>query len=125
MADSLADAKADLVNNLLGAATLAPVTKLYDFEPKPGDQIRGCVATVSTVVSPAVTPDFFRLALRIYQSPEVDAKTAQDNLDAAIIALDHAVSSAYGPSEWTVEFRDDFGQFVGENILEVGREDNQ
>lgn len=122
MANTLASVKADLLNALLGAATLAPVTKVYDFEPKPGDQIKGCIATIST---DGVSPDFFRLALRIYQSPEVSAQKAQVTLDDAVMVLDGEVPSGFGPSEWTIEYRDDFGQFVAENILEVGREDNQ
>ena len=102
------------------AALSANVTRVYDHEPKPGVQIKGCVVTVS---SAGMTPDFFLVAVRIYQQFAVNPRNDSHNLDAAVQAVDDLVPSDYGPSNWTIEVREDIDALVAEAVFERGRED--
>lgn len=78
-----------------------------------------------TIATAGMTPDDWVFAVRIYASTErLDAKTAQDQLDLLLPAVDAKVGSngGFGPSDWEVTFDPDLDALVATNILNVGRE---
>lgn len=113
-------AKAELLALVSGAALPAGVTKAYGYEPIPGQMAKPTAITVSTA---GWDLEFWQVALRIYQTMEVDAEDAQENLDAVMNDVEGKLTSGFGMAAWTVEYLVDLNALVATCILPVGRED--
>jgi len=120
--NSIAAAKAELFALLstAGVPLVAGVTAVYDHEPFAGQGQKPVCITISTA---GMSPDFYLIALRIYQTCDVDVAQAQANLDGLILTVDAMMSSGFGPSEWAVEYRDDITALVATQVFQVGRQD--
>lgn len=78
-----------------------------------------------TIATAGMTPDDWVLAVRVYAvTAKTDAKTAQDQLDLLLPAVDAKIGSngGFGPSNWAVDYDDSLDAYVALNLLEVGRE---
>ena len=115
---SIAAAKAELYGLVSGANLPSGVTIAYDHEP--GKVEKPVALTISTA---GMDADFYLIALRIYQSADVDAKAAQANLDTLILSLEGRLTSGFGRADWTVDWLADINAFVATVVLPVGRED--
>lgn len=125
--DTLPEAKAELVDLLWdGTAPTFSVDGIaagsihvYDHEPRalthPFDV---------TVATAGMDPDFWVLAVRIYANIS-EPKTAQDQLDLLIPAVDGALAGngGNGPSAWEVTWDDTLEVLVATSVLNVGRQD--
>jgi len=118
--NSLAASKAELYGLLSGANLPAGVTAAYDYEPLPGQMAKPVAITVSTA---GMSPDFYLLAVRCYQTAEVDAQAAQSNLDILILAVEHKLTAGFGMAPWSVEYVAELDALVATCVLPVGRED--
>lgn len=118
--DSIAAAKAELYGLVSGANLPAGVTAAYRFEPTTGHMAKPVALTIFTV---GMDPDFYLLALRIYQTAEVDAEDAQDNLDLVIQAVEAKLTSGFGRAPWTIEYSAELVAFIATCVLPAGRED--
>lgn len=120
---TLAEAKAELIGLLAvaGNPTVAGVTTVFDHLPLGG----GLVAPVSVCVYTAgITAEHWRLAVAVYVTATVDAKAAQDRLDAVVVGIDGKMTSGFGPSNWDYEYPTPEAPYlVATNVFEVGRED--
>jgi hypothetical protein len=119
---SIANAKAEL-HNLINSPALTGVTATYSYEPIPGQGVKPVMVTVATT---GMTPTFYLLTVRIYATADVDAKAAQDTIDALIQTIDARIGSTgrFGPSNWDVDLVPELAAFVATTTLEVGREDS-
>lgn len=112
------------------AALLAPagvpatsgVTAVYAYEPA-GGQMQG--PTTISVFTAGMTPTEWMVAVRIYQTVDIDAADAQATMDTILPATDRLLGSTgrYGPSQWEVEMDPVIGKLVATCVLQVGRED--
>jgi hypothetical protein len=118
--NSLAASKAELYALLSGANLPAGVVAAYDHEPLPGQMAKPVALTVSTA---GMDPDFYLLAVRIYQTAEVDAQTAQANLDTLILVVEHKLTDGFGMAPWSVAYHPELDALVATCVLPVGRED--
>lgn len=117
---TIAASKAELYALLSGANLPAGVTAAYDYEPISGQMAKPTALTISTA---GMDPDFYLLALRLYQSTEADAQAAQATLDTLILAVEGKLTSGFGVASWTVEYAADLDALVATCVLPVGRED--
>jgi hypothetical protein len=117
---SIANAKQELYGLVSGTNLPAGVTAAYDYEPLPGQMAKPTAITISTL---AMDPDFYQLAVRIYQTAEIDARAAQMNLDTVILLVEDRLTSGFGMATWTVEYAADLDALVATCIVPVGRED--
>lgn len=120
---TLAAAKAELVALLVtaGAPTVTGVTEVYDHLPAVS-ALRGPVSVC--VFTDGIDADFWRLAVRVYMSATIDAKTAQDDLDTLLPAIDVKMTAGFGPSVWELGFPNpDQPYFTATGTFEVGRAD--
>lgn len=127
-ATSLSGARSDLFALLTSDATtgapwasLTAVTKVYKYEPLPGDILKPVSITILTV---GMDPEYFGFELRIYAADGANAQT-QANLDTAIEQVDARLraSAEFGPSEWAIDWADELGAWVARTSLKAGRED--
>jgi hypothetical protein len=121
--NSLAAARAELfaLMSAAGVPTVAGVTAVYDHEPFAGQMANPVAMTVFTA---GMDPDFYQLALRIYQTAEVDAQAAQENLDTLILAVEAKLTSGFNRGTWSVTYVDELTALVATCTLLVGREDH-
>lgn len=119
--NSIAAAKQELYALLSGANLPSPVVAAYDYEPLAGQLAKPTAITISTA---GMDPDFYLLALRLYQSAEVDARAAQATLDTLILTVENKLTSGFGVASWTVEYAAELDALVATCVLPVGREDN-
>lgn len=118
--------KAELVAVLApaGVPAVAGVTAVYDHEPANSDALPPVFITVATT---AMTPDFWRFAVRLYVGLGADAAQAQRDIDTIMPAVDAVIGtdSTVGPSDWTIEFLLDIRtpMICATNNLSCGRED--
>jgi hypothetical protein len=94
---------------------------VYDHEPK--QMTHPFSVTIATA---GFTPDDWVLAVRIYaDTARADAKTAQDQLDLLIPAVDVKIGSngGFGPSSWEIDWDADLDALIATNLLNVGRQD--
>lgn len=121
---SIAAAKAAIIDLLTtaGAPDIAGVVAVYPFEPFAGQAQKPVWVTVATE---GITPSEYQIAVRVYQSVDVDAAAAAINHDFTVLAVDRAIGSTgrFGPSEWVVTLDQELRALVGTCILQVGRED--
>ena len=122
MAATLALARSDLFAFFFaaGAPTIANVVVALDYEP-PRDEITAPVTL--TVSSAGITTTDWRIATRIYVKVSGSAEIAQELLETVLMAVDRAVDSRYGPSEWRIRLLEADGLLQAECIYERGRED--
>lgn len=113
-------AKTELLGLVSGSNLPAGVTKTYGYEPVPGQLAKPTAITVSTA---GWDPDFWQIALRIYQSIEVDAEDAQENLDSVMSSVESKLTSGFGMAAWSVDYIADLNALVATCILPVGRDD--
>lgn len=118
--NSIAAAKAELFGLLSGANLPTGVAAAYDYEPLPGQMAKPVAITVFTV---GMTSDFYVYELRIYQTAEIDARVAQNNLDDLVMLVDSKITSGFGPSDWRIGLDTEIAAFVAVNTLMAGRED--
>jgi hypothetical protein len=118
--DTIGAAKTELLGLLSGANLPAGVTKAYGYEPTPGQLAKPTAITISTA---GWDLEFWQVALRVYQSIEVDAEDAQENLDAVMSAVEGKLTSGFGMAAWTVDYLFDLNALVATCIIPVGRED--
>lgn len=118
--NSLAASKAELYALLSGANLPDSVVAAYDYEPLPGQMAKPVALTISTA---GMDPNFYLLAVRLYQSAEVDARAAQANLDTLILTVEHKLTDGFGMAPWSVEYLADLDALVATCVLPVGRED--
>ncbi len=117
---TIGDAKQELYELVSGANLPDGVTKAYSYEPTPGQLAKPTAITISTA---GWDLEFWLVALRVYQSVEVDAEGAQENLDAVMTAVEAQLTSGFGMAGWAVEYVADLTALVATCILPVGRED--
>lgn len=113
-------AKTELLGLVSGANLPAGVTKAYGYEPTPGQLAKPTAITISTA---GWDLEFWQIALRIYQSIEVDAEDAQENLDTVMSDVESKLTSGFGMGPWAVDYVADLNALVATCILPVGRED--
>lgn len=118
--ETIGDAKAELLGLVSGANLPAGVTKAYGFEPMPGQLAKPTAITISTA---GWDLEFWQIALRVYQSIEVDAEDAQANLDAVMSEVESNLTSGFGMGAWSVDYLPDLNAMVATCVLPVGRED--
>lgn len=118
---SIAAAKAELYGLLSGANLPSPVVAAYDYEPLSGQMAKPTALTISTA---GMDPDFYLLAVRLYQSTDVDVQAAQATLDTLILTVENKLTSGFGVASWAVEYAADLDALVATCVLPVGREDN-
>lgn len=117
---SIAASKAELYGLLSGANLPSGVVAAYSYEPLPGQLAKPTALTISTA---GMDPNFYLLAVRLYQSAEGDAQAAQATLDTLILTVEHKLTSGFGEATWTVEYAADLDALVATCVLPVGRED--
>lgn len=117
---SIAAAKAELYALLSAANLPAGVVATYNYEPLSGQMAKPTALTISTA---GMDPDFYFLAVRVYQSAEIDAEAAQANLDTVILTVENKFTSGFGMAPWSVEYLVDLDAFVATCVVPVGRED--
>lgn len=130
-ATTLAGAKSDLFARLASntttgtpAASLTDVTRVYNYEPMPGDIVRPVSLTIGTL---GADTDFFRFQVRIYAADATQDLT-QAKLDSAIGQVDAILgrtggAATFGPSVWEVVWADEIAAWVAHTEVMVGRED--
>lgn len=118
--NTIGEAKQELLALVSGANLPAGVTKAYGYEPTPGQLAKPTAITISTA---GWDLEFWSIALRIYQSIEVDAEDAQANLDAVMSEVEASLTSGFGMAAWSVDYLPDLNALVATVILPVGRED--
>ena len=127
-ATSLSAARDDLYGLLVANTTtgapegsLTAVTKVYKYEPLPGDILKPISVTILTS---GMDPEYFVFELRIYASDGSNNQT-QANLDTAIQQVDARLraSAEFGPSAWTVEWIDELGAWIARTEQRAGRQD--
>lgn len=118
--NSLAASKAELYALVSGANLPAGVAAAYDYEPLGGQMAKPVALTISTA---GMDPNFYLLAVRIYQTAEVNAQAAQANLDTLVLDVEGKLTSGFGESSWTVDYHADLDALVATCVLPVGRED--
>jgi hypothetical protein len=127
-ATSLSEARTDLYTLLVsdlatGAphADLTAVTKVYKYEPLPGDILKPISITILTS---GMDPEFYEFEIRIYASDGANTQT-QANLDSAIQQVDTRLrgSAEFGPSNWSIEWVDELGCWIARANTTAGRQD--
>jgi hypothetical protein len=125
---SLTLAKSDLYSRLCtdtstGSphSSLTAFTKIYNYEPMPGDIAKPISLTILTAT---VDSDWFRFAVRIY-SGDGTQLIAQTNLDTAIDQFEARMNAEFGPSNWDLQWIDEIAAWVAVSEITVGRQDNQ
>lgn len=113
-------AKAELYGLISGANLPAGVAAAYDHEPLPGHVAKPVAITISTA---GWDGNFWLFALRVYQTAEIDARTAQQNLDVVMADVESKLTSGFGRAAWSVDYVADLKALVATCILPVGRED--
>lgn len=117
---SIAASKTELYALLSGANLPAGVVAAYSYEPLPGQMAKPTALTISTA---GMDPNFYLLAVRVYQTAEVDAEAAQANLDTLILLVEDRLSSGFGMAPWSVIYDPELDAFVATCVIPVGRED--
>lgn len=127
-ATTLAGARQDLYDLLVSNATtgaphasLTAVTRVYQYEPLPGDILKPISVTI---LSSGMDADFYTFELRIYAADGGNNQT-QANLDTAIQQVDARLrgSGEFGPSGWAIEWVDELGAWIARSEQRAGRED--
>lgn len=127
-ATSLSEARTDLfgllvANTTTGAphADLTAVTKVYKYEPLPGDILKPISVTL---IASGMNAEFYLFELRIYAADGGNTQT-QANLDTAIQQVDARLraTSEFGPSDWSVEWVDELGCWIARTEQTCGRQD--
>lgn len=112
-------AKTELLGLVSGANLPAGATRAYGYEPVPGHLAKPTAITISTA---GWDLEFWLIALRVYQSIEVDAEDAQENLDAVMDDVESKLTSGFGVAVWTVDYVAELNALVATCILPVGRD---
>lgn len=127
-ATSLSNARDDLYgllvsNTTTGApqASLTAVTKVYKYEPLPGDILKPISVTILTS---GMDAEFYRFEVRIYAADGANIVT-QANLDTAIQQVDARLraTAEFGPSEWAIDWVDELGAWIARTEQRAGRQD--
>src|SRR5438477_6916293 len=120
---SIAAAKTDLFNALATGAEGTPVStisasvgKVYKGEPKSGDLLVTDKATVS-IWTEAVDPTTFTFTLRVYQTTDADVIIAQDNFDAAVWAVERALTGEFERGDWNLGFDPELNLLTAEQSI--------
>lgn len=113
-------AKAELLGLVSGSNLPAGVTRAYGYEPVPGHLAKPTAITISTA---GWDIEFWQIALRVYQSIEVDAEDAQENLDSVMSDVESKLTSGFGMAAWAVDYIADLNALVATCVIPVGRED--
>lgn len=93
---------------------------VYDHEPKAMSHPFSV-----TIATAGMTPTDWVIAVRIYaDTARADAKTAQDQLDLLVPAVDAKIGSngGFGPSAWEIVWDPDLDALVATNLLNIGRD---
>jgi hypothetical protein len=101
-------------------SAVAGVTKVYPFEPAPGQMAKPVAVTID---DGGLTDLHYHLIIRVYQSTDIDASQAATGHRAVYQALDVLLTSYWGPVEWVKEHDAEIGALIATCRLEVGRED--
>ena len=111
-----------LASDAIGTPRVTGVTKVYDYEPNNKNAVKPVMVTITP---DSMTPTHWRVALRVYQTLDIDAATAQSNIVDMVVGIDNLITSGFGPSEWTFEINTDqpINAIVATNILEIIRAD--
>ena len=120
---TLAAAKAELVALLApgGTPAVSTVTSVFDHLP-PVSAMRGPVTVC--VFTSGISANFWSLAVGVFLTSDVDHKTAQDDLDVLLPALDALMTAGFGPSTWDITYPTlDQPYFLATGTFEVGRQD--
>ena len=115
---SLKGARADLAASIVTAVSALPSSvAVFAFEPP---TLGGNAVTVSTA---GVTPDSWRLAVRIY-CPAIQSAEGQDLCDDIVQAIDTSTVLRRVPrSDWTLSYDETKDVFFYETVAEFPRED--
>ena len=111
-----------LASDSAGTPRVTGVTKVYAYEPNNQSALKPVAVTITP---DAMTPTHWRVALRVYQTLDIDAATAQSNIVSMVVGIDNLITSGFGPSDWTFEINTDttVNAIVATNILEIVRAD--
>lgn len=116
-----AGAKAEVYAALVAGASSFGSPDVFAYQPQIAELNNGKGVAVFTA---GITPDFWQIGVRIILTATADQKSPQDDLDTFTIAVDAALSSRYGPSNWVFEFpTEETPWYAATNVLQVGRED--
>lgn len=119
--DTLTEAKAELVALLEAARATFDEAQVHDHQPLLSNLNDGKGVCVFTV---RYTRESYFLGVRILISGGWSPADAQARLDEWIPAVEAALTSHYGPIDFTTEFAtEDDPYYAATVVLEVGRED--
>ena len=116
---SIAAGKAELFDLLDG--NVDGVTRFFDHEPNLRDHAKPVSLTISTA---GMDSEFYRYAVRIWQTAERNAKKDQDELDVIVLVADLLIRSGFVVEEWSTDFNEDAVAYVCTGIVTCGREDD-
>jgi hypothetical protein len=126
---SVADARSDLYGLLCSntttgapAASMTAVTRVYQYEPMPGDIAK---PVSITLLLRGVDPDFYLFDIRLYASDGTQPIT-QARVDLALQQIDQQLASTaqFGPSNWQLDWLEEIAAWMAVAQLQVPREDN-
>ena len=119
---SLAAAKDELYAAFGGGTpTITNVVVVLDYEPFNKAELNA--ASVVTIQTLGITPEFFRFTVRVYVDVSGGSKVTQDLMDTILMDVDHAVDGGFGESEWRIRYIEADGLLQAENTYECGRGD--
>lgn len=126
---TLADAL-DEMFGLLSASASTPesallaagIRQVLDHEPGAAGVPKPCAVTMEPV---SIDPTELVVRVRVYVAGELPPKTAQDQMVAAVVAVDEVLKSGqgYGPSSWQMGWVEEIGAHVAFSDVQIGRED--
>lgn len=104
------------------ALLAAGIRQVLDHEPGAAGVPKPCAVTMEPA---GIDPTEWVVRVRVYVAGELQPKTAQDLLVAAVVAVDEVLKAGqgYGPSAWQMGWNEEIGAHVAFSDVNVGRED--
>lgn len=110
--------KKNEIHQALQAACL-DVDNLFDHEP---DGLPPRISlTVSIIGDDVVTPEWWRIYLRVYLPGNLPAQPSQDRLAAVMDATDDVIPEGFVPGNWSSAWNADLGAHIAELVVSTPR----
>lgn len=100
----------------------AGVRFVLDHEPGAAGVPKPCAVTMEPA---GIDPLEWVVRVRVYVAGELPPKAAQDQMVAAVVAVDAVLKAGegYGPSSWQMGWNEELGCYLAFSDVQVGRED--